>query len=80
MPSLVLPLAFRPPISLYISRISIFPGRDSSASALHFSSLASFGVWYPDIRGLEYPDLREVKFLGPTAVSRVHIDCRYVVR
>src|SRR6202042_2163129 len=38
IPSLVFPLDFRPPISLYMSLISPLPGLDSSASERHFSS------------------------------------------
>jgi hypothetical protein len=45
VPSLVFPLDFLPPNSLYISLISSLPGLDvASASSRHFSSFSSFGV------------------------------------
>ena len=55
-PSLPLPLAFRPPSSLYISRISTLDGLDVvSASCRHFSSRISRGVCVPE-RGVMYPE------------------------
>lgn len=56
-PNLALALAFRPPNSLYISRISTLDGRDAaSASCFHFSSRISRGVCWPDRNGVRYPE------------------------
>lgn len=73
----VLDLAFLPPSSLYIPRISNFPGLVASASARHCSSLISLGVWYPDIPldGVVYPELSWEYAVGGD--ERSLIDFRY---